>query len=287
MKYLIVGATSDIGFNIVEELTKSNPGQVRVLLRSKNKADLFSSMGCEVVDGDLSDPTTISDAFMGIEKAFILTPPSDLAPALFSNAIWAAKQANVKHVVRISAFKAAHDALTINGRYHALSDTELMASGLAYTIVKPHFFMQNLFMAAETVKNGGHIYMPLSTGKLAMIDSQDIVDFCVKVLITEGHENKTYTITGPESISMDQVAASLSKVLHKPINYHDVPIQSALDMIKEKGADTYTINVLHDYFYQYARGWGDVVTADFSQIVGRSANSIDDFFLHNKVKFTN
>ena len=80
-------------------------------------------------------------------------------------------------------------------------------------------------MAAQTVASEGVVYMAVKDGKIGMIDVRDIVDVAVKVLTEDGHEGKTYTLTGPASISFHDVAAGLSKagaILGKQVNYVDV-----------------------------------------------------------------
>ncbi|CUS23502.1 LAQU0S10e01904g1_1 [Lachancea quebecensis] len=282
--FLVVGATSNIGAGVAKGLKKTG-SNVTALVRSEEKGKPFKDEGINIAVGDLSEPATLASAFKGIDASFILTPPNDLAPSLFSNAIWAAKQAGVKHVVRLSAVKAAHDAPTINSRFHALSDSELIASGTTYTIIKAHFFMQNLLMAADTIKSEGKIYMPLSDGKLGLIDSRDIATFAVKVLTEQGHENKTYTITGPESLSMKEVASSLSKVVGKNVEYVPVPIDVAIENMRQAGLDNFTLNILHDYFVQYSKNWGDFVTSDYKDVVGTDSTSIEKYFEDNKQVF--
>ena len=271
---LVVGATSTIGSGVAKSLSKLG-ASTTVLVRSEEKGKSFKEEGINVAVGDLAKPETLGKAFKGIDTAFILTPPSELAPGLFSNALWAAKQAGVKHIVRISAVKAAHDAPTINSRSHALSDSELITSGIKYTIIKPHFFMQNLLMATESVKSEGKIYLPFGEGALGMIDSRDIVDFSVKTITDAGHDNKVYTITGPESINLKQVAASLSKVINKPVEYVAVALDTAIEQMKQSGVDQYTLNLLHDYFEQYSQNWGNFVTSDSGDCVSVDFSTLE------------
>ena len=53
----------------------------------------------------------------------------------------------------------------------------------------------------------------MKQGKLGMIDVRDIVDVAAKVLTEDGHEGKTYALTGPASISYHDVAAGLPKAM--------------------------------------------------------------------------
>jgi uncharacterized protein YbjT (DUF2867 family) len=147
----------------------------------------------------------------------IIHPPGPRAPAQSSNALWAAQQAGAKRIVRLSAIGAGYEAPTINGRLHGLSDAEVVASGLAWTIVKPHFFFQNTMMAAATVANDGAIYLPLADGKLPMIDVRDIGEFFARVITGSGHDRKTYSITGPTAITLHDLATSLGRALGKAV----------------------------------------------------------------------
>jgi uncharacterized protein YbjT (DUF2867 family) len=123
--------------------------------------------------GDLEKTWTLAPAFAGADTIWILTPPGPRAVEQSSNALWAARQGGAKHVVRMSAIGAAHTAPTINSRLHALSDAELAASGIPFTILKPHFLAQNFMMVAKSVAERGEIYFALADGKMGIIDSRD------------------------------------------------------------------------------------------------------------------
>ena len=122
-------------------------------------------LGIELRVADLERPRTLEGVFDGVDAAWLVAPPSPLAPYHASNALWAAKQAGVKHVVRMSAVGAAHDAPTVNSRLHALSDAEVAASGIPFTILKPHFFLQNLLFSAGTIAQEGAMYWAFGEAK--------------------------------------------------------------------------------------------------------------------------
>lgn len=178
----------------------------------------------------------------------------------------------------MSAVGAAHDAPTINSRLHALSDDEIAGSGLPYTIVKPHFFAQNLLMGAQAAAQSGMLYLAFGEAKLGLIDARDISDFAVHVLANpKGHEKKTYTITGPASISMHEVAKAIGDAVGKPMQYVPVPVEAAQEAVTKMGADEWMVDMLGDYFTAYSRNWGDLVTEDFQKITGKAPRSIADF----------
>ncbi|MDR5865500.1 SDR family oxidoreductase [Halomonas koreensis] len=273
---LIIGATSDISSAIIEHL-KDTEHRVLALVRNPDKAQDLKRRDVELRTGDLEKPWTLGAAFEGADTVWILTPPGPRAPEQSSNALWAARNAGVSHVVRLSAFGAAHTAPTINGRLHALSDAELIASGIPYTIVKPHFFMQNLLMAAREIAEQGQIHLPLANGRMGLIDSRDIAEFAAQVLTTSGHEGKTYTLTGPASLTMHQISQAIGAAIEKDVQYEPVTLEDAWQSMLDAGMDEWSINLLCDYFAAYSTDWGNRITEDFSRVTGKAPRSIADF----------
>ncbi len=153
----------------------------------------------------------------------------------------------------------------------------LRASGLPYSIIRPHFYMQNTMMAAQTVASDGVVYMPFKDGNLGMIDVRDIADVAVKVLTEDGHEGKTYTLTGPASISLHDVAAALSKVLGKQVNYVDVPLEAGRDAMISMGLSEWVGDAMTEYFQAFSEGYGDFTTPDVEMVTGRPARSYETF----------
>ena len=66
--------------------------------------------------------------------------------------------------------------------------------------------MQNFF---AMVANGA-IHTAAEDGKIAMIDVRDVAAVAAAALTEDGHEGKTYTITGPQAVTFDEAARELS-----------------------------------------------------------------------------
>jgi uncharacterized protein YbjT (DUF2867 family) len=273
---LITGATGTISSGIIAQI-KGSEHSLRALVRNPKKAEELKRQGVKICVGDLEKPWTLGPAFAGADTVWILSPPGPRAPEQCSNALWAARQGGAKHVVRMSAFGAAHTAPTINSRLHALSDAELVGSGIPFTILKPHFFMQNLMTAAQSIAQQGAMYFALDDGKMGVIDSRDISDFAAHVLTTPGHEGKTYTLTGPASLSMHQIAAAIGEAVGKTVTYVPVSIDDARQSMAQLGLDDWMANLLCDYFAAYSANWGDRVTDDFQRVTGKAPRNIEQF----------
>ena len=273
---LITGATGNISSGVITHL-KGSKYRLCALVRHPDKAEELKRQGVELRVGDLEKPWTLGPAFAGADTVWILAPPGPRAPEQCSNALWAARQAGAKYVVRLSAFGASHTAPTINSRLHALSDAEVAASGIPFTILKPHYFMQNLLMAAQSIAQQGAMYFALANGKMGLIDSRDISEFAAHVLTSSGHEGKTYTLTGPASVSMSQIATAIGKAIGKTVTYVPVTAEVERQAMLKMGIDEWMANLMGNYSAAYSANWGDLVTDDFQRVIGKSPRSIEQF----------
>jgi uncharacterized protein YbjT (DUF2867 family) len=275
---LITGATGTVSSALIDQL-KGAPGvRVRALARSEANATKLRGAGVEAVLGDLEDPDSLPAAFEGADEMWQLAPPGPRAPEQSMNALWAARRAGVKRIVRMSAIGAAHDAPTRNGRLHALSDAELQASGLRWTILRPHFFMQNLLGFAASIAAGA-LYLNLGQGRLGFVDTRDISAVAARLFLEPGerHDGKIYTLTGPESLSLSDAAKSLSAELGRPVNYVPVSDEQARAAMLQMGMSPWLVGMTLEYGRAYASGWGDFTTSHVSDVLGRAPRSFGEF----------
>jgi uncharacterized protein YbjT (DUF2867 family) len=273
---LITGATGNISSLVIPQLLAKG-SKVRALVHSADKGKALSDKGVEVIVGDFDNPASLQKAFDGISAAFLLTPFSEKADELARNAIAAAKKAGNPYLVRLSAVKASMDAPTANGRSHGRTEKDLKESGLPVAILKPHYFMQNLFGSAQTIATEGVVYHGTGEAKLGMIDVRDIADTVAMVLLDKSNAGKIFTPTGPASINFHTVAQALTVALGRPVK--DIPVSpdAVADSIRKMGWGEWAAGVMRDYSAAYASGWGDFVTEDVMKLAKHPARSIEQF----------
>jgi uncharacterized protein YbjT (DUF2867 family) len=199
---LITGATGNIGSQVIPALLE-NGVNVRAYVRNPEKAKQLEAAGVQVFMGDFLDQDALNKAAENVDAILAITPPNPDAVAQGDTILKAALNSGSPYYLRLSAIGAAADAPTENGKLHYESDKALMESGLTYTILRPHYFMQNMFGSVESIKSQGNFYLGMGEGRLGMIDVRDIADCFVSLLLNngEGHKNKIYTPTGSESIN--------------------------------------------------------------------------------------
>src|SRR5829696_10530275 len=276
-KILITGATGNVGSAVLDNLGTTDVG-LRALAHDESKARSLRDRGVEAIVGDFLEPETLSPALEGVGTVLLVTPihPEQVTQA--SNVIKAAKESgNDLRIVRLSVHQAFHQAPARNSRQHAEIEDELASSGLPYTLLRPTTFMQNTLMAARTVASEGRIYQPFKDGRLGMIDARDIGEVAAKVLAEEGHEGKTYTLTGPAAISFHDVAQALSEVLGKEVSYINIPLEKAKEAMINMSISEWRADVLIEYAKAHSEGYSNFTTEDVEQLTGHPATSYKEF----------
>jgi uncharacterized protein YbjT (DUF2867 family) len=273
----VTGATGNIGSQLVPRLAAHDGFEVRAFVRDEAKAANLKAGGAELAVGTFENEGSVRAAVAGVDTVVLITAPNPNAADQAITVLNAAKAAGVRKIVRISALKASVDGPTDNTRQHGRTDDAIQSSGLTYVILRPHFFMQNLFFAAQTVASDGNMYWGMGDGKLGMIDVRDIVDCVEQCVVSDAYDNQVFTPTGPESISFQDGAESLTEIMGKQVNYVPVPLEAVEQSIREMGMGDWFAKVMRDYSKAYSENWGDFATDDVQRITGQPARSFDAF----------
>jgi len=272
-KILVTGATGKIGSYLVPALL-SEDADVRVLVRNKDEVKDVAAKGVEAVIGDLDKQETLPAAVSGVDKIYLLTWNGPTSIKQAENLIGAAVKSGNPHIVRSSGHGSEKSRII---RDLLASEEIIKSSGLTYTFLRPTFFMQNIFMAAQTISAQGTIYMPFKDGKVATIDVRDIADAAAKVLTTQGHEGKTYILTGPRPVSFYDIASAFSKILGKEVKYVDVPLEAGKQAMLGFGIPEWIVDGYMELIAEFANNWANKTYPDFEILTGRKARSIEQF----------
>ena len=280
---LVTGATGLIGGEVLRRLSQAAV-PARALTRDMKKAQTMP--GVTWVAGDLGKPETLPAAFEGAKTLFLLTHYLEDMVELQHNAIAAARAAGVTHVVKVSAFAASDHSKAPIGRWHYHVEKELQESGLGWTMLRPHHFMQNLLAQAEYVKEEGAIYSPSGDGKIPYVDGRDVGAVAVVTLTTPGHIGKKYVLTGSEAMSYRQAAEIIAAVIGKPVRFVDEsPEQARARRVREGVPPAVIESVLAIGAYQRAGGKTVTITSTIADLTGRPPKTVAELVREHAVSF--
>lgn len=226
---LVVGGTGFVGPKVVHAL-RAEDHPVRVLARKPEKHDQLRAWGCEIVQGDMTDPASLRRAAEGCETvidlvALISGKPEDFRRVMIQGTrdlVAAAKKARVTRFILMSALGASERSKDLTSYFHAKWDEEqaVHRSGLDYTIFRPSFVFGadggSLPIYIRQVR-WSPVVTVIGDGKrrLQPIWVEDVAAFFAKSLSTPDAVNKTFELAGPDVVTWDELYERIRRVLGK------------------------------------------------------------------------
>jgi uncharacterized protein YbjT (DUF2867 family) len=282
---LVTGATGQHGKALLRLLSQRNIA-ARALVRDPAKAAAIAALPhVEIVQADMARPETLAAALRGVDRAILISSATPDMLEVQSNFIDAARRHGVRHVVKLSGIAPNLDSSFRFARMHGEIERRLEASGMAYTQLRPGEFMTVYFRQVPNITNKGALFLPMEDARIACIDIGDIAEIAAKVLTEPGHENKVYSLTGPEALTMAEVAASLSAATGKPIRYVNVPPEDARKAQLAAGMPPFLADGLFELFAERRKGMEARVWPDSERLLGRPPTSFATFAINNAAAF--
>ena len=268
---LVVGSTGTVGREVVRRLSAA--GARPLALMHTGRTGPVPSDRSDWVTADLDRPATVEAALDGVDRLFLLTRQTSRQLAQEQTVIAAAARAGVGRVVKLSVFRAEERSPLQIARQHWQAERVLQDSGLQHTVLRPVFFMQNLF---GMVRDGA-IATAARDGRVAMIDARDIAAAAVAALTRVPAEGRVYTLTGPEAVSFDQVADVLGRQAGRTVRHVRVPAEVIFERLRGAGTEAWFAADMAALHGMLANGYEDVVTPDVSDLAGGPATPLARF----------
>ena len=256
---LVTGATGASGAAVIREFARRglavralvrNPAKLAALL-APERAERASAV--RVVRGDMAEPDSLGDALAGVEKVLMISTANEALVRTQTTFIDVARRAGVRHLVKFSGRGCSLDSAFRFARMHGQVEQYLEGSGLAWTMLRPSQFMHVYFREIPTILRDGLIALPMADARLAPVDVEDIARIAVAVLVGDGHENQRYDITGPEALTMNDVAATLSAAIGLPVRYVDVDPAEKHRQLLAAGIPAYFADAMNELFAERRR----------------------------------
>lgn len=273
---LVIGSTGTVGSEVVRQLREAG-AEVRALVRSEEKGAAARAAGAELALGDCSDPASLDAALAGADHLFVVLPGGPDQVALETNAIEAAQRAGGVHVVKLSVVGADPGAPVRFGAAHGEIERVLADSGLPHTLLRPTDFMQNAYGWAGTLRSG-QVYTPTPDAQIASVDVRDIAAVAVVALTEPGHEDKVYTLTGPEALTRREQVAALAAAAGVEAETVAVSNDQAREAMLGAGYPEYAVGGLIELnVHVYEPGYAAQTADGVREATGREARSFAAF----------
>ena len=274
-RILVTGATSPVGSELVRLLVEAG-SEVKAGTRRPDKAvDLFDER-VEVVELDYAEPVTFDAAVEWADRVFLQPPPFDpdahrtLVPLLD----WAV-QAGTDHVVTVSAMgMEVREDLPIRRL-----ERHIESLGVQYTFLRPNFYMQTFSSGflGDRIRRTGTFRMPVEGARVSVVDGRDVAAVAAEALTTQDHFGDAYTLTGPEALSHEDVAAIISGASGRDVAFETCTDDEMLGWLVGAGWRAGVAGMVIALYQAVRGGVRSDVTAEVTSILGRSPCSFEHF----------
>lgn len=221
MKIGVTGATGQLGRIVIEKLKEKIAAEsIVALVRTPEKA---SGLGVEIRAFDYDKPEALAGALTGLDKLLLISANEIGKRAVqHQRVIDAAKEAGVGQIVYTSLLRADTSSLGLADE-HVATEKALAASGLPFVIMRHGWYTENNLGMLNEVVAHGVLMGAAGEGKISSAARADYAEADVAVLTTEGHTGKVYELAGDETYTMADIAAVLSEVSGKTVQYVNLP----------------------------------------------------------------
>lgn len=274
MQILVTGATGTVGRQLVDQLApdRAGPDPAALELRagSRGGQPVGPASGARL---DFDDPTTWDAALAGVDRLFLVRPPSMSRVAPLQQFADAAVARGVGRIVFLSLLGAEKNRVVPHRR------VEEHLEGLAAetSFLRASFFMQNLLGPHRPdIVQLQELIIPAGRGRTSFVDTRDVAAVAA-VALTNPDAARAYDLTGPEALSYHHVAAILSDVLGRAIRYREPSLLRFGRIMRDRGHPWPFILVMAAIYTTARLGLADRVTTDVEDTLGRPATTLRRF----------
>lgn len=286
---LVTGATGQLGKLVLDQLLASGVAPSRIIATSRDTAKLadYIARGVQARVADFDDPASLDQAFAGADRILIIStdaldqPGKRLKQHLA--AVAAAKKAGAKHIVYTS-MPSPETSVIPFAPDHLGTENAIKATGIPYTILRNGWYMENLFMALPHALETGQWYSSSGEGRLAHIARADAAKAAAAALASSTGESHTYTLTGGELRSTDEIAALVAKATGKPLNVVHISDEALASGLKSAGLPDFLIPIVVSFDANTRGGHIDMVTSDVTALTGATPVTLATFLEASKAR---
>ena len=267
----ITGSSGRLGGRVARRLADAGVPQ-RLLVRDPARAPHLP--GSTVATASYDDGTAVREALRGLSTVLMVSAaehPDRVGQ--HRTFIDAAADAGVEHLVYVSFLGAAPDATFTLARDHWATEEHVRAAGLAHTFLRDDLYAN---FAVHLVGEDGVVRGPAGDGRVALVAQDDIADAAVAVLRDPAaHAGATYDLTGPEELTLTEVAEVLTAVTGRPVTYHPETVEEAYASRASYGAPDWQVDAWVSTYTAIAAGEMAGVSSAVPDLTGHPARTLE------------
>jgi uncharacterized protein YbjT (DUF2867 family) len=242
---VVTTPTGNVGSQLLAELVNAEAEPLRVIVRDPSRLEDAVRDRVQVIAGSHDDPAVLDQALDGAQSLFWLVPPTmqgssaeEYYLSFTRPAAAVIRRHKVGHVVGISsAGRNWPRPAGLLSAAHAM-DAELEASGASYRSLGMPFYMENLLRPLPRMTSQGVLSLPFNPDRpLATVATQDIAAAAAQLLMDRTWEGTDQiAVFGPDRLTPEMMAATISDVLGTQINYEQADIEQLTASTIHRGA---------------------------------------------------
>jgi uncharacterized protein YbjT (DUF2867 family) len=269
MTVLVTGATGKTGVAVVEALRLRG-----IATRAASRHPAADVEGVEQVRMDWSDSATWEAALDGVDAVYLVGPYAAVDNAGLIGRLFAAAP-HVRRVVQLSIIGVEKLPTAIP---MAQWEADVRSSGLEWTILRPNWFFQNFEDGFVTsLRDHGVLEVPAGDASIGFIDTADIGEVAAIALTEDGHNDRTYTLTGPESLTYSEALAELGQAADRELRYVALAPQDFSNRLSHGGAPDWAVEWQLALHQLIRAGEYAAVTNTVEVITGRPPRSLGSY----------
>ena len=281
---LVTGATGRVGYHVLEALADAHADVTAMVRVDAKAADLPGTPQHVVASFDDPPP---AEVLRGFDQVFLLSPAIEEQAGLetvFIDALVAAGHG--PHVVKIAADGFADPGCDVRFMLsHRQVAAHLDATGLPVTYLASALYMEDLLATADTIREAGEVSVPAGHGRVGFVAASDVAAVAARVLTSPDHAGATYVVTGPEALRFKDVAARVSAVFAREVDYTDQSPERARELMLAGGVSPWRADGNLELFDWIRQGGADNVTAAVREVTGADPQPVQDWLEESREEF--
>jgi NAD(P)H dehydrogenase (quinone) len=276
MSIVVTGSTGHLGKLVIEQLLEKVPAdQITAVARSEEKAAGFAARGVKVAIADYNAPETFDGLLSAGDRVLLISGNEFDKGRVRQHTVVldAAKAAGVALLAYTSGPGSLTAALADD---HRGTEEAILAAGVPYVLLRNGWYHENYTEQLAPVLEHGAVVQAAGEGRVASAARADYAAAAVAVLTGEGHENKTYELSGDVAWSFAEYAAELSRQTGKEIAYSPVSVEAFTGILNGAGLPAPFPEILAEVDQSIANGELAGTDGTLSCLTGRPTTPIAD-----------